>query len=74
MKIVGQRRQAAGKMGVGNLGQAKFGHAMILPGRDYRFGGSRNDEILKSNASHSHRRHHPPTGRRDAPPDDRLRG
>jgi hypothetical protein len=28
MKIIGQRRDAAGKMGVGNLGQAKFGHAM----------------------------------------------
>jgi hypothetical protein len=30
MKIVGQPGQAAGEMGVGNLGQAKLGHAMIL--------------------------------------------
>jgi hypothetical protein len=35
MKIVGQFRQAAGEMGVGNLGQAKFGHAIFLPARSY---------------------------------------
>jgi hypothetical protein len=27
MKVVDQRRHAAGKMGVGNLDQAKFGHS-----------------------------------------------
>jgi hypothetical protein len=30
MKVVGQFLMAAGKMGVGNLGQAKFGHAIFL--------------------------------------------
>jgi hypothetical protein len=35
MKVIGQFRQAAGKMGVGNLGQAKFGHAIFLPARLY---------------------------------------
>jgi hypothetical protein len=35
MKLLGQRRQAAGKMGVGNLDQAKFGHATFLPLRLY---------------------------------------
>jgi hypothetical protein len=32
IEIVRQLRQTAGKMGVGNLGQAKFGHATGLPG------------------------------------------
>jgi hypothetical protein len=31
VKILGQRCQAAGEVGVGNLGQAKFGHALFLP-------------------------------------------
>jgi hypothetical protein len=35
MKILGQGRQAAGKVGVGNLDQAKFGHATFLPLRLY---------------------------------------
>src|SRR5260370_6188813 len=30
IKVVGQFREAARKMGVGNLGQAKFGHAIFL--------------------------------------------
>ena len=30
MEIVGQDPEAAGQMGVGNLGQAKFGHALFL--------------------------------------------
>src|ERR1700720_2529583 len=30
IEVVGQCRQAAGKMGVGNLDQAKFGHAIFL--------------------------------------------
>jgi hypothetical protein len=32
VKIIGEALMAAGKMGVGNLGQAKFGHAILLPG------------------------------------------
>ncbi len=32
VKIIGQRLMAAGKMGVGNLDQAKFGHAKIPSG------------------------------------------
>ncbi len=35
VKVVGQFLMAAGKMGVGNLGQAKFGHAIFLPERLY---------------------------------------
>src|SRR5882672_4986354 len=35
MKILGQGRQAAGKVGIGNLDQAKFGHATFLPLRLY---------------------------------------
>src|SRR4029077_8419768 len=35
MKVLGQGRQAAGKVGVGNLDQAKFGHATFLPVRLY---------------------------------------
>jgi hypothetical protein len=30
MEIVGQLGEAAGEMGVGNLGQAEFGHAAII--------------------------------------------
>jgi hypothetical protein len=35
VKIIGELLMAAGKMGVGNLGQAKFGHALFLRGYDY---------------------------------------
>jgi hypothetical protein len=35
VKIFGQRGQAAGKMGIGNLGQAKFGHLIVLTGQLY---------------------------------------
>jgi hypothetical protein len=31
MEIAGQAGVTAGQMGVGNLGQAKFGHALFLP-------------------------------------------
>ena len=31
MEIAGQAGETAGQMGVGNLGQAKFGHALFLP-------------------------------------------
>ena len=31
MEIAGQSRQSAGQMGIGNLGQAKFGHAAFPP-------------------------------------------
>ena len=33
MKVLGQFWKTAGEMGVGNLGQAKFGHAIFLPAR-----------------------------------------
>jgi hypothetical protein len=33
MKIIGQRLMAAGEMGIGNLGEAKFGHACFLAAR-----------------------------------------
>jgi hypothetical protein len=36
MEIAGQAGQAAGQMGVGNLGQAKFGQAVFPPRRAYR--------------------------------------
>jgi hypothetical protein len=45
VKIIGEALMAAGKMGVGNLGQAKFGHALFLPGSDYILFG---DEMMKS--------------------------
>jgi hypothetical protein len=32
MKIVGQLLMAAGEVSIGNLGQAKFGHATLRPG------------------------------------------
>jgi len=35
MKVVGQFLMSAGKMGVGNLSQAKFRHAIFLPARSY---------------------------------------
>ena len=35
MKIIGQRLETAGEVGVGNLGQAIFGHATFLPARLY---------------------------------------
>ena len=43
LEIVGQTRQSTAKMGIGNLGEAKFGHAALvtlriadLPERDCR--------------------------------------
>jgi hypothetical protein len=35
VKIVGQLLMAAGEVGIGNLGQAKFGHARLLAARSY---------------------------------------
>jgi hypothetical protein len=52
VKIIGEFLVAAGKMGVGNLGQAKFGHALFLPGGLY-FIRRRNDEIQHVKQSQS---------------------
>ena len=35
VKVVGQFLMSAGKMGVGNLSQAKFRHAIFLPAKLY---------------------------------------
>jgi hypothetical protein len=50
MKIIGELFQAVGEVGVGNLRQAKCGHAMILPLRSYiplTWPWSRNDDDLR---------------------------
>jgi hypothetical protein len=44
MKIISQRRETAGEVGIGNLGESKFGHARFLPAAIIYFDGSRNDD------------------------------
>src|ERR1039458_771540 len=56
MKVVGQLRQPAGKMGIGNLGQAKFGHATFLPARLYILA---EVGTMTSITSRTHSCHHP---------------
>jgi hypothetical protein len=51
LEIVGQAGQAAGKMAIGNLGQAKFGHATFLE-PEYTFARRQNgDEFRTSPAT-----------------------